>query len=62
METSVESQPYLANSDFQELSNPSGQEIKRPLPYVLLIIIFPLLIFVAFLVGIRKILKKASPM
>ena len=61
METSVESQPYLGNSDSLEQSNFTEQEIKPPMSFPLLIIIFPLLMIMAFLVAIIKIFTKDAP-
>jgi len=61
MGTFVESQPYLGNSDSQEPSYLSGQEIKSPLPFAILIMMFPLLILMAFLVTIIKVFKKDTP-
>lgn len=61
METSVNSQPYVGNSDSLELSNFTEQVNKPPMSFPLLIIIFPLLMIMAFLVAMIKIFKKDAP-
>jgi hypothetical protein len=62
MRTFVSSQLHMRNSYFRGQSNLDLEEIKAPLSFPLLIIMFPLLIVIAFAVALMRFVTKHTPM